>query len=163
MWKEVLRTLTSAVPSEAEYAPAQRSEQASRSRGMNRSNILPELEEVQPHDGECEASWRKTQKPWCQVELAPAFLSEKDYPPGWMVYHPILGVESKTVADQHDRQQLRLRTQRIPDAKEKKLRPTSLLDEDYYDSDSSVDEVPEVKATATSADVHVLRSIAASG
>jgi len=35
-------------------------------------------------------------------ELEPAFLRESDYPAGWMVYHPILGVVLKTAADQYD-------------------------------------------------------------
>lgn len=36
-------------------------------------------------------------------ELEPAFLSDADYPPGWKVYHPILGVVAKSVADRYDR------------------------------------------------------------
>jgi hypothetical protein len=41
---------------------------------------------------------------WNMNELEPAFLNEKDYPKGWMVYHPILGVVPKTVADRYDRE-----------------------------------------------------------
>jgi hypothetical protein len=37
--------------------------------------------------------------------LEPAFLNESDYPPGWMVYHPVLGVVFKTEADKYDSQQ----------------------------------------------------------
>jgi hypothetical protein len=33
------------------------------------------------------------------VELEPAFLWECDFPEGWMVYHPVLGVVTKVVAD----------------------------------------------------------------
>lgn len=39
-------------------------------------------------------------------EIEPAFLDERDYPKGWLVYHPTLGVISKEEADQHDRQAL---------------------------------------------------------
>lgn len=39
------------------------------------------------------------------TELEPAFLNDEDYPPGWLLYHPILGVVSKEVADAYDRQQ----------------------------------------------------------
>lgn len=37
-------------------------------------------------------------------ELQPAFLKEKEFPKGWMVYHPTLGVVLKSVADEfnHD-------------------------------------------------------------
>mmetsp|Transcript_4832 Transcript_4832/g.12302 ORF Transcript_4832/g.12302 Transcript_4832/m.12302 type:complete len:499 (+) Transcript_4832:124-1620(+) len=37
-------------------------------------------------------------------ELEPAFLDEKDYPPGWLLYHPVLGVVSKEEADRYDSQ-----------------------------------------------------------
>jgi hypothetical protein len=36
-------------------------------------------------------------------ELEPAFLKESDYPPGWMVYHPVLGVVSKEEADKYNK------------------------------------------------------------
>jgi hypothetical protein len=36
--------------------------------------------------------------------IEPAFLNEEDYPPGWLVYHPVLGVVPKEEADQYDRQ-----------------------------------------------------------
>jgi hypothetical protein len=35
-------------------------------------------------------------------DIEPAFLSDRDYPPGWMVYHRILGVVPKTEADLYD-------------------------------------------------------------
>lgn len=38
-------------------------------------------------------------------EIEPAFLDEQDYPPGWLVYHPLLGVVSKDEADSYDRNQ----------------------------------------------------------
>jgi len=40
--------------------------------------------------------------PMGQEEIEPAFLNEKDYPPGWLVYHPVLGVVKKEEADQFD-------------------------------------------------------------
>ena len=36
-------------------------------------------------------------------DIEPAFLDERDYPKGWLVYHPTLGVISKEEADKHDR------------------------------------------------------------
>jgi hypothetical protein len=38
-----------------------------------------------------------------QPEIEPAFLNEQDYPPGWLVYHPVLGVVPKEQADQYDK------------------------------------------------------------
>ncbi|CAJ1967166.1 unnamed protein product [Cylindrotheca closterium] len=37
-------------------------------------------------------------------ELEPAFLNPQDYPPGWLVYHPKLGVVAKEEADAYDQQ-----------------------------------------------------------
>jgi len=37
--------------------------------------------------------------------LEPAFLSEEDYPPGWLVYHPVLGLTSVEEANQKYEQQ----------------------------------------------------------
>lgn len=36
--------------------------------------------------------------------IEPAFLHEKDYPPGWLVYHPRLGVVPKDEAERYDRE-----------------------------------------------------------
>jgi hypothetical protein len=37
--------------------------------------------------------------------LEPAFLRDEDYPPGWLVFDPVLGVVSKTEADDYKLQQ----------------------------------------------------------
>ena len=37
--------------------------------------------------------------------LEPAFLNKEDYPTGWLVYHPVLGLTSVKEADQHNDQQ----------------------------------------------------------
>jgi hypothetical protein len=37
-------------------------------------------------------------------DIEPAFLNDEDYPPGWLVYHSVLGVVPKEEADQHDRE-----------------------------------------------------------
>ena len=42
--------------------------------------------------------------------LEPAFLNKKDYPPGWLVYHPVLGVSSLEEADQYDKKLTRAKT-----------------------------------------------------
>ncbi len=38
--------------------------------------------------------------------LEPAFLKKEDYPPGWLVFHPILGISSVHEADQYEEEQL---------------------------------------------------------
>jgi hypothetical protein len=35
-------------------------------------------------------------------DIEPAFLNDQDYPPGWLVYHPLLGVVPKEEADKYD-------------------------------------------------------------
>lgn len=39
-------------------------------------------------------------------EIEPAFLDERDYPKGWLLYHPTLGVISKEEADQYNHRQV---------------------------------------------------------
>lgn len=53
------------------------------------------------------ASSNAVQKPRFAVQddLEPAFLNPAAYPEGWMVYHPVLGVVSKTVADNYNASQ----------------------------------------------------------
>ena len=36
--------------------------------------------------------------------LQPAFLKKENYPPGWLVYHPVLGISSVKEADDYDEQ-----------------------------------------------------------
>lgn len=48
-------------------------------------------------------------RPKKRDEIEPAFLKEEDYPPGWLVYHPVLGVVPKTEADRY-REEEELRT-----------------------------------------------------
>jgi|UPI000581AB8F hypothetical protein len=40
---------------------------------------------------------------WSNQELEPAFLNDSDYPPGWMVYHSLLGVVAKNEAEEYER------------------------------------------------------------
>lgn len=40
------------------------------------------------------------------VPLEPAFLNKDDYPPGWLVFHPILGISSVQEVDQYKEEQL---------------------------------------------------------
>lgn len=40
------------------------------------------------------------------LPLEPAFLNRDEYPPGWLVFHPVLGVCSVQEADQYDGEQL---------------------------------------------------------
>lgn len=37
--------------------------------------------------------------------LEPAFLNKNDYPPGWLIYHPVLGISCVKEADEYDEQQ----------------------------------------------------------
>lgn len=71
--------------------------------GGDRRNInaLPDLErgETLFHNNNTNVNLR-----YCQtfVELEPSFVCEDDFPEGWMVYHPILGVVMKTAADKYN-------------------------------------------------------------
>ena len=47
--------------------------------------------------------------------LPPAFLSDEEYPTGWLVYHSILGVVTKAEADQYDQEQIEQQHQPVPD------------------------------------------------
>lgn len=47
----------------------------------------------------------KNQPQHKQNEIEPAFLDEKDYPEGWLVYHRTLGVVLKTRADEFDQKE----------------------------------------------------------
>ena len=80
------------------------------------SSLLPELDpsfplkngvvcRQQPMNGQ--PQYPQQQYPQQQQpEIEPAFLNEQDYPPGWLVYHPHLGVVSKEQADHYDKQSL---------------------------------------------------------
>lgn len=39
------------------------------------------------------------------VPLEPAFLNKQDYPQGWLVFHPVLGISSVQEADQYEEEQ----------------------------------------------------------
>jgi hypothetical protein len=41
-------------------------------------------------------------------EVEPAFRREKNYPPGWLVFHSCLGVVEKSIADEYDREKILL-------------------------------------------------------
>ncbi|KAL3931451.1 MAG: hypothetical protein SGBAC_011301 [Bacillariaceae sp.] len=57
---------------------------------------IPGAAELRPTN----PSLKQSQPP---PELEPAFLNPEDYPPGWLVFHPELGVVAKEEADAHDR------------------------------------------------------------
>ena len=40
------------------------------------------------------------------VPLEPAFLKKEDYPPGWLVFHPILGISSVQEVHQYEKERL---------------------------------------------------------
>jgi hypothetical protein len=71
------------------------------------SSLLPELDPSSPllqkRNGVavCQQTSRRRPQQRPQPELEPAFLNEQDYPPGWLVYHPVLGVVPKEQADQY--------------------------------------------------------------
>ncbi|CAB9497284.1 expressed unknown protein [Seminavis robusta] len=52
--------------------------------------------------------------------LEPAFLNDEDYPPGWLVFDPVLGVVSKAEADNYKRKQQN--AQKSPKQKPRQLR-----------------------------------------
>lgn len=59
---------------------------------------------TQPSDRSPSPSGSSSSSTRRNSSLEPAFLDEKDYPKGWLVYHPTLGVISKEEADKYDRQ-----------------------------------------------------------
>mmetsp|Transcript_30276 Transcript_30276/g.69801 ORF Transcript_30276/g.69801 Transcript_30276/m.69801 type:complete len:95 (-) Transcript_30276:149-433(-) len=66
--------------------------QHSSSKQRMRNTALPELENIALVE-------KNKQRKQQQDDLEPAFLNEKDYPPGWLVFHPVLGVVAKTDLD----------------------------------------------------------------
>jgi hypothetical protein len=71
-----------------------------RSRG--RHGAMPELEEPIPNGNGSTAvvvDEREEQGSVEQYAIEPAFLDPKQYPPGWLVYDPKLGVVSKEYAN----------------------------------------------------------------
>lgn len=84
---------------------------AASSKGKRKGGIkskLPDLEEIVLDHPNGEKTLNSNDKLSCNTgdrrlagrgELEPAFLDAKDYPPGWLVFHPVLGVVSKTEAD----------------------------------------------------------------
>jgi len=75
------------------------------------------------------------------TELEPTFLRESDYPPGWAVYHRILGVVRKTEADEYDE---RIIYQENHEEEEKRELNTD-FDEEKKDELSSAVEIDEEK------------------
>ena len=51
------------------------------------------------------------------VPLEPAFLKKEDYPPGWLIFHPILGISSVQEVDQYEKEQLQ-KMENVNDASE---------------------------------------------
>jgi hypothetical protein len=77
-----------------------------RNRSDARFNATHESSARSPSPSTSSSSSLVPQAPLVQEEIEPAFLSEKDYPPGWLVYHPVLGVVAKEEADQYNTIQL---------------------------------------------------------
>jgi len=83
---------------------------------------MPELEETDSYkkqrqqneahmivDGELQWTWDKENI----APMEPAFLRDEDYPPGWLVFDPVLGVVSKTEADRYKLEQKRKKAERL--------------------------------------------------
>lgn len=45
-------------------------------------------------------------------DIEPAFLNARDYPKGWLVFHPSLGVVPKSEADAHESKNRQARSQK---------------------------------------------------
>ena len=77
-------------------------------RGQTRSILLskmPALEEPQLQESLAETKYAHdalNPDHSAVKKLDDAFLNENDYPIGWLVYHPILGVVEKSEADNYD-------------------------------------------------------------
>lgn len=59
-----------------------------RTRRLN--NAMPELEEIAAEATHTEESTPRTALPVAEIE--PAFLDTQDYPAGWLIYDPKLGI-----------------------------------------------------------------------
>lgn len=76
------------------------------------SSRMPELEETDVQKQQLDESQLPQDQQHHQLEdkentdpLEPAFLRDEDYPPGWLVFDPVLGVVTKTEADNYRRKQ----------------------------------------------------------
>lgn len=47
---------------------------------------------------------QRRRRPFNSILTEPAFRSEMEYPSGWMVFHPVLGVVTKEKADRHQKE-----------------------------------------------------------
>ena len=87
-----------------------------------RSGVLPQQQQQQP--------------------LEPAFLSDHEYPPGWMVYHPALGVVSKERADEYEQAQQR-----------QELQPASPEEDAPFENDTRIQQQTRSSTTSASSDL----------
>ena len=130
------------------------------------------------------ASSGRIQK-WNQRELEPAFLKDSDYPVGWMVFHPILGVVLKEEADRYNDESKRKGTPEVEEEKESTesvLHPAAMQSQSasrngektaeargvmehppYKDDNSSRDRSQSPIRGERESGIPHLRSIAASG
>ena len=121
MGMELLRSLHSVsfedwLPYDVNAGPAQSpvSVQPNGPRGRRRNNTaqanrmaitsrMPDLEETDVN--KLEADQQATAARRGNIgHIEPAFLNDEDYPPGWLVFDPVLGVVSKSEADSFKRE-----------------------------------------------------------
>ena len=110
---------------------------------------------------------------WNQNSIEPAFLRDSDYPAGWLVYHPVLGVVDKVAADKYNKEQERQGTPDVEDEQEQspsidssdRERSTKVEDGGVsaYCQNGGYADAQSPPPAQQASGVPVLRSIAASG
>jgi hypothetical protein len=66
------------------------------------NNLLPTRNDARDEERSLTMSTNSTHSLSFRQKIEPAFLDEQDYPPGWLVYHPRLGVVPKIQADKFE-------------------------------------------------------------
>jgi hypothetical protein len=90
--------ITRVVRSDGEFLPALENEETCSN--PNKGEDLREQDTLKKQTKQQGPDTHIEQKTICYDlnKLPPAFLSEKDYPKGWLVYHPIYGVITREVS-----------------------------------------------------------------
>lgn len=102
--------------------------------------------------------------------LEPAFVKDEDYPPGWLVFDPHLGIVSKAEADRYKRDQMRKRAEHVKqqnfDTHDKQQQPQPQQKLDTKDSKCNNPQNRPLRtnnAMPKASQMHTPQTIAANG
>lgn len=113
-------------------------------RAMHRTGLVEGYDEYSWPEDASEASIDSFQRKTCYSPippLPPAFPNESDYPPGWNVYHSVLGVVLRTQALEYDEKE------------QKKQRNNGRGDQQSAEDQVELDEMPDEIRTGDSVEV----------